>query len=117
MQTINANKDEQPTQTTVDYLTAEDRKHCDHVYSIYNNHVTHVSELLQSIDKKNEDYESKNLLDDQNFSCLSKIDKAIEALQDILQNLTKSLVKKLEDFFRKKYCLFFLLPSYQKAVQ
>lgn len=113
MQTIIASKDEQKIQTITDNLTREDKAHCDHVFSIYHNHVTHVSELLQAIETKNVDYESRNINDDQNFSCFSKIDKATEALNDTLECLTQSLVEKLEYFFTKKYCLVFssLIPD------
>ena len=95
-------------------LPTEDQIFCNTAFTIYSNHVSHVSELLNTIEKRNAEYGStQQAKDDENFFSLNKIEKAREALKHTLHDLTQSLILKLENYFIKKYCLVFnsLLPD------
>lgn len=89
-------------------LTQEDKDFCNTLFTVYSNHVTHVSELVNAIEKKNGEYENTQpKKEDQYFFSLGKIEKATEALKDTLEELSQSLVFKIENYFIKKYCLVF----------
>ena len=95
-------------------LSTEDRIYCDTFWANYSQHVTHVSELLNHIETKNDAFFGlPNYNSEEQFFSASKIDKSIEALRDTIENLTQSLITKLENYFTKKYCLVFksLIPD------
>jgi hypothetical protein len=89
-------------------LPAEDKNYCDTLFTNYSNHIAHVSELLNTIETKDEEFKDKHTTEEEEqFFSVSKIDKATEALRDTIENLTQSLILKLENYFTKKYCLVF----------
>jgi hypothetical protein len=99
-------------ETTTIHLNTEDKQHCDNLFYIYSSHISHVSGLLQVIVKNNQSYQARNI-DEQEIFSISEIEKATEALIDLLENLTQSLILKLEKYFKEKYCLVFnsLIPD------
>ena len=93
---------------SVNQLTTEDKNYCDTVFTRYSSHITHVSTLINTIETRNDEYESNQpVKEEEQFFSLSKIEKATEALKDTLESLTESLIIKLENYFIKKYCLVF----------
>lgn len=105
---------ESPKFVSSDLLTTEDKTYCDTVFTSYSRHITHVSDLLNTIAIKDKEFQEQQATEEEEqFFSVSKIDKATEALRDTIENLTQSLITKLETYFAKKYCIVFksLIPD------
>jgi hypothetical protein len=103
-------------ENTIINLTTEDKQHCDALFSVYSDHVTHVSELIQIIEKNSEEYLSRNIDRNRQYFSISVTEKdqeAIEVLTDTQETLTQLLILNIEEYFKEKYCLSFssLIPD------
>jgi len=87
-------------------LSIADKDHCNSLLENYNNCITHILGLLQFIEDRKSKFAEKYNRKDQPFS-LNQVDEAIEKLNEATENLTLSLIVKLENYFAKRYCLVF----------
>jgi hypothetical protein len=87
-------------------LSIADKDHCSSVFENYNNCIMHILGLLHFMKHRKSKFDEEYNGKEQSFS-LDSVDQVIRELNEATEDLTQSLIVKLENYFKKRYCLSF----------